>query len=164
VSDRIKIILAVLFLIAALTLPLVGFAVGWNKWDIQGGLVVMLVTFVLLFLAGGFILFSVKDLTWLTIFLPFLSGSIYSFIPDFIPFSVDDATVTTLGGLLSFALAIRKDRNTPKWILLPLLGAGIYTFFGGTIPGGLDEIIIDAAALLIAGIGARKSLIEGIEE
>lgn len=159
-SDRIKIIISVLFLTAALTLPVVGLVVGWNNWDIQTGLIIMLATFVLLFMVGGLILFSVKDLSWLPVFLPFLSGSLYSILPDFIPFAVDDAAVTTLGGLFSFALALRKDKNTPKWVLLPLLAAGIYTFFGGAIPGGLDEIIVDAAALLIAGLGARKTMEE----
>jgi hypothetical protein len=155
-SDRVKIILAVILFISALLLPLVGMAVGWYKWDVQTGLLIMVAVFVVLFLLAAILLVRVKELNWLTVSLPYVFGALYTALPDFIPFSVDDAAATTAGAIFSFILALRKNENTPKWIFLPLLLAAIYTLVGGTIPGPIDEVLVDVLALLIAGVGVNR--------
>ena len=78
-------------------------------------------------------------------------------VPDSIPLvTADDAAATTIGALLSYGIALRKQPNTPKWIIIPLVTAGIYTFFGGVIPGPIDEVFVDVVALVIAWISARE--------
>jgi hypothetical protein len=156
-SDKAKTILAIIFFLAALTLPLIGLAVGWWRWEFKTGFLIMVITFVVFFLAGVISIWRVRDLSWLATSLPFLFGGLYTILPDVVPFQVDDAAATTAGALLSYGLALRKSDNTPKWVILPLLAAAVYAFFGGTFPGPLDEIIVDVVALLIASIGARRS-------
>jgi len=155
-SDRTKTILAVLFFIGALTLPIVGLVVGWWKWNPQTGIFIMAGTFLIMFVIGGLLLMKVKDLSWLTVSLPYIFGASYSLLPDLIPFSVDDAAATTAGALFSFALALRKKSDTPKWVFLPLVAAGIYAFFGGYIPGPVDELLVDVLAIIIAGVGVSQ--------
>lgn len=155
-ADRVKIILAVILFISALLLPLAGMAIGWYKWDVQTGLLIMVAVFLILFLLAVLLLVRVKDLDWLTVSLPYVFGVLYTALPDLIPFSVDDAAATTAGALFSFVLALRKNENTPKWIFLPLLLAAVYTLVGGTIPGPIDELIVDVLALFIAGVGVSR--------
>jgi len=155
-SDRLKSILAVLFFIGALIFPIFGLLVGWWKWDAMTGFIIMAISFVLLCLIGGFLLFSVKDLSWVSVYIPYTFSALYGFLPDVIPFSVDDAAATTAGAIFSLGLAIRKNPETPKWIFIPLLAAGAYALFGGAIPGGFDEAAVDILALIIAVIGTRQ--------
>ena len=153
-SDKLKTILAFFFFLAALSLPLAGLAYGWWRWDAQTGILLMVGIFAALFIAGVLSLWSVRDLSWLATSLPFLFGGLYTILPDF-PLQVDDAAATAAGALLSYALALRKNAKTPKWVLIPLLAAALYALLGGTIPGPGDEIGVDAIALLTSWLGAR---------
>ena len=155
-SDRSKTILAVLFFIGALILPFAGLIIGWWKWNPQTGIFIMAGMFLAMFVIGGMLLTRVKDISWLTVSLPYVFGALYGFLPDFIPFSVDDAAATTAGAIFSFVLALRKNPDTPKWVFLPLVAAGIYAFWGGYIPGPVDESLVDVLAIIIAGIGASQ--------
>ncbi|MEA3349572.1 MAG: hypothetical protein U9Q82_03005 [Chloroflexota bacterium] len=155
-NDKLKTTFALVSFTAALTLPLIGLGYGWWRWDISTGLIIMAGIFVFFFAAGALALARVHDLSWLATSLPFLFGSLYTVMPDVIPLQVDDAVTTTAGALLSYALALRKKPNTPKWIIIPLLAAGSYALLGGALPGPVDEIIVDVVALLVAGVGARK--------
>jgi len=155
-SDKVKTALAVLFFVASLIFPLVGMFYGWWKSDVVMGLVLMTSTFMLLSITGAFFLFRVKDLSWTTVYLPYIFGTVYGFMPDAIPFSADDAAATTAGAIFSFALAVKKDNRTPRWIFIPLIIAGIYALIGGFIPGFLDEFVVDLLALILAWIGTRQ--------
>jgi hypothetical protein len=155
-SDKVKTVLAVGFFVASLIFPLIGLLYGWWKSDAVTGLIFMTITFMVLSITGGFLLISVKDLSWTTVYLPYIFGAVYGFMPDAIPFSVDDAAATTAGAIFSFALSMKKESKTPRWIFIPLLIAGIYTLLGGFIPGFLDEFIVDLLALILAWVGTRQ--------
>jgi len=155
-SDKLKTVLALLFFVAALIMPLVGGIWGWWRWDLMTGFWIVLGTFAVFFAIGVLIIWSVRDLSWLTTSLPFMFGGLYTIIPDF-PLQVDDAAVTATGALLSYALALRKNAGTPKWVIVPLLIAAGYTLIGGPIPGPVDELAVDLVALLVSGIGARQA-------
>jgi hypothetical protein len=148
--------LAVLFFVGALVFPIIGLIVGWLKWDALVGFIIMTAIFLVMCVVGGLLLFSVKDLTWVSVYIPYIFSALYGFLPDAIPLSIDDAAATTAGAVFSFVLALRKNPQTPKWIFIPLLVAGIYALAGGTIPGGFDEAIVDILALIIAWIGTRQ--------
>lgn len=156
-SDRVKIVIAVVLFISALVLPLIGLGIGWYNWDVETGLILMGVIFLFMFILGGITLFQVQDLTWLTVSLPYLFGIGYTLSPDLIPLGGDDAAVTAVGSVIAYLLALRKDPRTPKWIIIPLLLAAAYTLIGGPIPGGLDEIIVNLFAVSIAGYGVNRA-------
>jgi len=165
-SDKIKIFLALVSFTLGVTLPLVGVAaaiaswLGWiktNPWLAVGAAVVTLFVF---FFIGVTLLAWTKDLTWLTVSLPYLFSMVYTLLPDFIPFSIDDAAAMSAGAIFSAFLAIRKNPDTPRWVILPLIGSAVYTFFGGALPGPIDEMLVDILALLIAVYGARPKEIE----
>lgn len=161
-SDKIKTILALIFFALGVTLPLLGVAaaaasaLGWIETNAWLGVGLALITLLVFFGIGVALLASVKDLSWLTVALPFLFSALYSWIPDFIPFSIDDATAMAAGAIFSAFLAIRKNPNAPRWVALPLIGAAIYTFFGGTLPGPIDEMLVDILALVVAVYGANR--------
>ena len=156
-SDRIKIVVAVVLFISALVLPLMGLGIGWYNWDVETGLVLMGVIFFTFFILGGLTLFRVRDLSWLTVSLPYLFGIGYTLSPDLIPLGGDDAAVTAVGSVMAYFLALQKDPRTPKWIIIPLLLAAAYTLIGGPIPGGLDEIIVNVLAVGLAGYGINRA-------
>jgi hypothetical protein len=116
----------------------------------------MTAVFLILCIFGGLLLLSVKDLTWVSVYTPYIFSTLYGFLPDAIPFSIDDAAVTTAGALFSFGLALRKNPKIHKWVFIPLMGAGIYALLGYSIPGGFDEAIVDILALFITMIGIRS--------
>jgi hypothetical protein len=155
--DRFIILFAVVFLIAAILIPLTGFGVGWYTWDATTGLYLAAGLFLGFVALGIFLLFQVEAQTWFTVLLPYFFGIIYTISPDLIPFGFDDAAVTATGSVLTYTLALRKDSRTPRWTILPLLLAAVYTAFGGFIPGGLDEIIANGIAMLIAGYGVNRA-------
>lgn len=161
-SDKLKTVFALIFFIAALSFPWVGFAYGYWRWDLQTGFLLMVGVFAALFAVGALLLWRVRDLSWLTASLPFVFGSLYTLTPD-IPFQIDDAAATAAGALFSYALTLRKNAQTPKWIIVPLLLAAVYTLFGGPIPGPFDEVAVDAVALLISWLGARAAESENSE-
>lgn len=160
-KDKLRTLLAGVFFLAALVFPLAGLGYGWWRWDFATGVMVMSAAFVLFFLLGFWALVQVDDLSWLATVLPFIFGGAYTTLPDLFPLSADDAAVTTAGALFTFALTLRRNPRTPRWVILPLLGAGVYTFFGGALPGPLDEVMVDLLALLIVWLGARDGKSEG---
>ncbi len=162
--DRFLILFAVVFMIAAVLIPLVGFGVGWYTWDATTGLYLGSGLFLGFVALGIFLLFQVEAQTWLTVVLPYIFGLVYTVSPDLIPFGIDDAAVTAAGASISYTLALRKDSRTPRWTLIPLLLAALYTAFGGVIPGGLDELIANGLAMLIAGYGIRRATSEDITQ
>lgn len=82
-------------------------------------------------------------------------------MPDFIIGPIDDAAAVAAGAIFSFVLALRKEPETPKWIVFPLFAAGLYTLVGGIIPGPVDELLVDAVSLGIATYGTVKQLRSG---
>lgn len=160
-ADKIKTFLALICFALGVTLPLIGIATmlasafGWIQTEEWVGLAITIGTFIIFFGMGGLLLLWVKDLSWITVSLPFLFSSLYSFLPDFIPVSLDDAAAMTAGAIFSAFLAIRKNPETPRWVILPLLGAAVYTLLGGILPGPVDELLVDILALLVAAHGAR---------
>ena len=163
-NDRLKITLALVLFISALILPFVGLGVGWYNWDVETGLVIMAALFFVLFVLGGVVLFRVRDLSWLTVSLPYLFGVGYTLSPDLLPLGADDAAVTATGSIIAYVLAMRKDARTPRWIIIPLLLAAVYMFFGGPIPGGLDELIINILAISVAGYGVNRATKSDIDD
>jgi hypothetical protein len=165
-ADKIKTFLALIFFILGVTLPLIGIAasiaslLGWIETNAWLGVGIAVTTLLVFFLIGVVLLASVKDLSWLTVSLPFLFSALYSWIPDLIPFSIDDGAAMTAGAIFSTFLAIRKNANAPRWVALPLIGAAVYTFFGGALPGPIDEMLVDILALVVALYGSRPKEIE----
>jgi len=155
--DQRKTLLAGAFFLAALVLPLLGLGFGSWRWNMQTGLLMMVLIFAILFSVGVLLLWRVSDLSWPATSFPFLFGGLYTVLPDVFPLQVDDAAATSAGALFTFALALRKNPKTPKWVLLPLLAAGLYALLGGTFPGPIDELLVDIVVLLIAWRGARRA-------
>jgi hypothetical protein len=156
-SDRIKFLLAGASLIGSLVLPLVGLIYGWWNWNVGAGLIIMAGIFLILMVFSGFLLFHIRDLSWLSVYIPFIFGTVYGFLPDSILYSIDDAAATTVGAILSYGLALKKQPGTSKWIIIPLLAAGIYAFFGGNFLGPVDEFLVDAVALILAWVVSRQT-------
>ena len=154
--DKFKLVLAGLLLVSSLVLPMLGLLYGWWQWDAVSGILLMVGTFLILIIISGFLLLSIKNITWFSVFLPYIFGTVYGFLPDSIVFSFDDAVALTAGAIFTQALTFRKQPGTPRWIILPLLAAGVYAFIGGYIPGTIDELFVDVIGLLIAWLGTRQ--------
>ncbi len=160
-SDRAKIILALIFFIGAVTLPLVGVATfigsifGWLSLDYQTSLIFFVLALVALVM-GTLLLVSVQKLSWTTVSLPYVTSAVYSILPDLIPGGVDDAAVMLAGSVFSFILGLRRDPKMPKWVILILIAAAIYSIFGGAIPGPLDELVVDVLAWVMSGYIATR--------
>jgi hypothetical protein len=155
-ADKFKTILAFLLFLGSLVLPLFGFLVGWQRWDATTGLILMFVIFLIMIILGSLVLLRMKDLSWLSVYMPYIFGTVYSFLPDTIPFSVDDAAATTAGAFFSYLLVQKKQAGTSKWVFIPLLAAGLYALLGGFLPGPIDEFIVDSIALILAWVGTRR--------
>lgn len=84
--------------------------------------------------------------------------SSYSLMPDFLLGPIDDAAAVAGGAILSFSLWLRKQPDTPKWIILPWLAASLYTLVGGLIPGPVDELIVYFISSGVSIYGARSAL------
>jgi hypothetical protein len=119
---------------------------------------IMIVVFLFFIVLGVATLIWVKNLSWVSVSLPYVFSALYGFLPDTLPFSLDDAAVTSLGAVFSYGLSLRKNPDTPKWVFIPLIASGLYALLGGTIPGGFDEAIVDILALVIALIGTRRGI------
>ena len=156
-TDQSKTCLSVLAYFSMIIIPAVGFLIGWIGWDIRTGIVTALILAVIFFLLGGVVLASVKNLSWFTVSLPFIGATIYSILPDFLPGPIDDTIVMTAGAMLTFTLWLRKQPETPKWIIFPLLMASLYTLVGGFIPGPVDELIVAAITSGTLIYGALQS-------
>jgi len=160
-NDTNKACLSAVAFAAMIVLPLLGLAIGWLAWDIETGAVIAIVLFGVCFLASGVLLALVKDLTWLTASLPAVFGILYGLLPDLIPGPIDDAVAFSGGSLLSFALWIRRDPHTPRWVIWPLLAAGVYTLVGGFIPGPVDELLAYVLTTGVAVFGISQQLASG---
>lgn len=162
-NDKFKTFFAIIFFFLALIMPVTGLIYGASRWNAFTILLVMGAIFVFLFVGGLLILTTVQDFSWMTASLPFLFSGFYTILPD-LPGSIDDATVTTAGALMTYVFALRRNETTPKWIIIPLLAAAAYTLLGGTVPGPVDEVLIDIIALLVAGAGARNAEIKAAKD
>lgn len=159
VTDGTRTRLSVLLYAFMFVLPVVALAIGWIVWDFRAGVVAALAIFALCFILAGVLLATVKDISWLAVGLPFALGVSYVASPDWILGSLDDAVVISAGSLMTFALWLRKQPDTPKWIVIPLLFAGVYTLVGSAIPGPVDELLVTVISAGTAAYGgARKQL------
>ncbi|MCA1954779.1 MAG: hypothetical protein LDL12_06470 [Anaerolinea sp.] len=149
ISDRSRTCLSAFFAGATLILPLVALAIGWLGWNFRTGAIAGLITFVVLFLVSGVLLATVRVPSWWTVFAPAVLGLFYTMLPDFIPSALDDAAVFTAGVLLSFTLWMRKQPETPRWVIIPMLAASLYALIGGFLPGPVDEMFVG-----LVGLGA----------
>lgn len=156
-KDQTKTCLSVLAYLSMIIFPAVGFLIGWIGWNIRTGIVTALILFAVFFLLGGGFLASVKNLSWFAVSLPIIGATIYTVLPDFLPGPLDDTIVMAAGAILTFTLWLRKQPETPKWIIFPLLMASLYTLVAGLIPGPVDELIVTAIASGTSIVGALKS-------
>jgi len=155
-SDAKKTRLSTFFFVSMFIFSCVGLAIGWIGWDFRTGAMVSIVMFAVFFLLFGIALVAIEDLSWFHVSLPMLGGLIYTVMPDFLPGPIDDAIVMSSTAILSFALWVRKQPETPKWIIFPLLTAGLYTLVGGLIPGPVDELLVTAIASGVSIYGTRQ--------
>lgn len=155
-SDKIKTILAFILFFASVSVPMGVLAWVWYNDDLQTATLSALAAFGVLFLSGVLLLWRMRDLSWLTISLPFLFSAAYSALPDMLPGPLDDGAATALGALFSALLAARNNPQTPRWVFGVLLLAVIYNFFGFVVPGSIDEIIANFTALIIFLYGSRR--------
>lgn len=129
--DQSKTCLSVLAYISMFVFPVVGFLIGWIGWDIRAGILTASILFAVFFLLGGILLAVVGDLSWVSVSLPLVGATIYSILPNFLLSQIDDTVVMAAGAMLTFVLWLRKQPETPKWIIFPLLVASLYTLVGG---------------------------------
>lgn len=160
-KDGSKTCLSIFFSVAMFVIPLIALAIGWIGWNFKVGAIAGLASFAVFFLLSGGILATVKDLSWFMVGLPFVAGVVYTVLPDFIPLPFDDAIVLTAGSLMTFALWVRKQPETPKWIVFPLLLSSLYTLVGSFIPGPVDELIVIGIGSGVSVYGARHQLNTG---
>jgi len=135
--------------------PVVGLILGWSIKGFKTGLLIAGVLFGVFFLFSLLFLAQVRNPSKFVVALPFLMGALYNILPDALPLGLDDAAAGVLGGLLTFLLWLRRQPNTPRWIVIPLVLAGLYALVGGFIPGPLDELLVFGAAGLTAWLGGR---------
>lgn len=155
--DQNKTCFSVLAYISMFVLPGVGFLIGWVGWNIRTGILIASILFAVFFLLGGIFLAIVGDLSWVSVSLPLVGATIYSMLPNFLPSQIDDTVAMAAGAILTFALWLRKQPESPKWIIFPLLMASLYTLVGGVIPGPVDELIVTAISGGTAVYGAIRS-------
>ncbi len=155
--DRTKTCFSVLAYISMFVLPGVGFLIGWIGRDIRTGIITASILFAVFFLLGGIFLAIVGNLSWISVSIPLIGATIYSIVPNLLPSQIDDTVVMAAGAMFTFTLWLRKQPETPKWIIFPLLVASLYTLVGGIIPGPVDELIVTAISGGTSVYGAIKS-------
>jgi len=178
-SDKVKTILAIILFASSLILPIIialsaGVLFAFQKLDDPYKLPLLIVGIAAFLIPLGlsvWLFFRVKDLSWLAASFPYFFSMLYSVslldvVPDVAPFvtNVDDGAMVTIGAILSFVLAQRRNPNTPKWIFIPLVAAAVYTFLGGVIPGGLDELLVQGLAFLTYIYGSTRQLPQAEEK
>ena len=115
-TDKTKTCLSTFLYLSMFVLPIVSLAVGWIGWDFRTGAIAALVTFAVCFLLAGLVLATIKELSWISVSLPFSLSIVYAVLPDFIIGPFDDAVVMTAGALMTFGLWVRKQRwNINLW-------------------------------------------------
>ncbi|MCL4263158.1 MAG: hypothetical protein KJ069_08085 [Anaerolineae bacterium] len=153
--DRRKGYLSCTFMVLAFILPILGFAVGWGRWDAQTGIIVGGGIFVLLMGTAVLIAFTIENLSWLFTFLPLLSSFLYTIAPDFVPGPVEDAAVVAVGAFFTLTLLVKKV--APSYLLLAVLVTGLYAWFGREwLPGMVDELALFLVVLLLGFIVHRN--------
>ena len=157
-TDKNKTCLSVFLFFSSFILSGTGLAIGWIGWDLRTGVVIGIVSFVVLVLVSGGLLATIEDQTWFTVSLPLLVAMLYSIIPDFIFGPFDDAAVVASGAIFTFALAVRKMPEVPKWIIFPLLASGLYALVGGFIPTPIDELLVYSISGGAAAIGVARQI------
>ncbi|MDO8847706.1 MAG: hypothetical protein Q7W51_04895 [Coriobacteriia bacterium] len=157
-TDKIRARLSFLLYASMFVLPGASLAIGWIGWGFRTGVVAALITFVICFLLAGVLLATVKDLSWIAVGLPFALGMTYAALPNFIPTPFDNTAMATAGALMTFGLWVRKQPDTPKWIVFPLLVSALYTLVGGFIAGPVDELIVGAISFYTSRHVAAKQL------
>ena len=128
-ADKHKTFLAFFIFLGALILPLFGLMIGWRKWDATTGIILMAAIFVIMIVLGSLVLLRVKDLSWFSVYMPYIIGTVYGFLPDSIPFSVDDAAATTAGAIFSFTLAMKKNLGPQNGSLSPYWQPGCMRYW-----------------------------------
>ena len=161
--DETKMRLSVLAYFSMIVLPPVGILIGWIGKDIRTGLVTGLILFVVFFFLGCVFLAIVNNLSWFAVSLPLIVTTIYTMFPNLLPGSFDDTVVMTAGVMFTFVLWLRKQPETPKWIIFPLLMASLYTLVGDFIPGPVDELIVTVITSGTSILGALRSGQQSIE-
>lgn len=160
-TDTTRTRLSIFLYASMFVLPGAALAVGWVAWDFRTGIVAAMFTFAVCFVLAGLLLATVKDLSWIAVFLPFSLGVVWAALPDLLG-PLDDAVMISAGALITFALWLRKQPDTPKWVVVPLLFAGVYTLVGSAIPGPVDELLVNviSGGTAVFG-GTRKQLPSG---
>lgn len=153
-NDRMKTSMSCFSAVSMMVLPLIVLSIGWIGWGLKIGMIAALVTFAFFFLLAGFLLSTLREPSRLATFLPLLFGSTYTILPDFLPGPLDDTIIFTSGALLSFSLWLRRNPDTPRWIIIPLMTASVYTLVGGFIPGPVDELLV---YVILGGITAANT-------
>jgi len=150
-----------MFMVLAFILPVVGFAVGWGRWDVQTGAAIGGGIFFLLMFTAVLIAFTIEHLSWLFTFLPLLSSFVYTIAPDFIPGPAEDAVVVAVGAFFTLVLIVKKI--APSYVLLAVLVTGLYAWFGHEwVPGVVDELLVFLVVLLL-GFVAHRSYRRGLQ-
>jgi hypothetical protein len=156
-TDSSKACLSLFYFACAIILPIIGFLIGWQGWDIKTGGFVALATFGVFILFSGLFIAIVQSPSWVMVATPLIIGILYAAFPDPVLGPFDDVAMNLGGAVVTFMLWIKKQPNLPRWIILPLLATGVYAAAGYFIPGPLDEAIVALVAVTIAGIGAASA-------
>ncbi|HRQ37315.1 MAG TPA: hypothetical protein PLD25_05300 [Chloroflexota bacterium] len=153
--DRTRGYFSCALMVLAFVLPVVGFAVGWGRWDAQTGAMIGGGIFVLLMGTAVLIAFTIENLSWLFTFLPLLSSFIYTIAPDFVPGPIEDAVVIAVGAFFTLTLLVKKI--APSYVLLAVVVTGLYAWFGRYwIAGPVDELVLFLIVLLLGFIVHRN--------
>ena len=155
-QDRKKSCLSIVFFVLSFILPGVSLIVSWIGWNWKVGVIAGLVTFAIFFVLGSIFAIWIKTPSWFTVLLPAIAGLLYVVLPDFIPLPFDDTLVAAAGAITSFALAVNRYTDMPRWILFPLLGSAVYTVVGSVIPGPVDELFVGIISMGLIANEIRK--------
>lgn len=162
-NDKSKTRLSALLYLSMFVLPGVFLAIGWIGWGFRVGAIAALAIFAVCFVLAGLVLTTVRNLSWIAVAMPFSLGVIYAAMPHFTIAQLDDAVVLAAGALLTFGLWVRKQPDTPKWIVFPLLVCGVYTLVGTAIPGPVDELLVGTISVGTAIAGALRHRVRNNE-
>lgn len=153
--DRKKGYLSCSFMALAFILPVLGFILGWGRWDVETGAAIGVGIFGLMMLTAVVIALTIEHISWLFSFLPLLSSLVYAVVPDFVPGPVEDIMVVGVGAFFTLTLVAKKI--APPYVLLALLLTGVYAWFGRDLyPGLADELLLFLVVLLLGFVVHRN--------